>query len=500
VDSLTLEALAVVKECGNLPFALALSGAMVRDGISWSDLLDALEESDFEFIEKRLPNYPYPNILESLKIGVDFLARADPVAAKHYHELSVFSANQSIPEAAVLTLWLRKGELQEREARKILAELRRKALLNLDGTAPQRFILMHDLQRDYLRAVSEDLKVLHQSLLYAYWQQCRGAWYNGPDDGYFFQNLPHHLIEAGREEELRELLLDLNWLQAKLEATDVNALIRDYSLLISMSTLPYQSSKSSIQTGENLRLVQDAIRLSSHVLSRDKTQLVSQLMVRLISSNSLEIQKMMKQAKGYGGTTWLRPLASSLTPPGGSLVRTLEGHTSVVNSVAVTSDGRYIISGSVEGILKTWDLETGEEIRTLKGHNGSVLAVAVTSDGRYAISGSVDKTLKVWDLETGEDTKTLRGHGDNVRSLAVTSDGRYAISGSGDSTLRVWDLESGEEIKVFERYSSRSVAVTSDGRYAVCGSGDTIMRILDLETGKEIKSLWEYEVSVLERV
>jgi hypothetical protein len=53
---------------------------------------------------------------------------------------------------------------------------------------------------------------LHEVLLQAYAKRCRGGWTTGPADGYFFQSLPYHLKEAGREEDLHGLLLSPEWL------------------------------------------------------------------------------------------------------------------------------------------------------------------------------------------------------------------------------------------------------------------------------------------------
>jgi class 3 adenylate cyclase/GTPase SAR1 family protein len=66
--------------------------------------------------------------------------------------------------------------------------------------------------------------------------------------------------------------------------------------------------------------------------------------------------------------------------------------------------------------------------------------VAVTPDGKTVVSTSGDRTLKVWDLETGRCKATLEGHTDIVYGIAITPDGRTAVSGSFDNTLRVWDL------------------------------------------------------------
>jgi WD40 repeat protein len=109
-----------------------------------------------------------------------------------------------------------------------------------------------------------------------------------------------------------------------------------------------------------------------------------------------------------------------------------QGHSNSVNAVAVTADGKRVISGSSDNTLKVWDLRTGKEEFTLKGHSDWVNAVAVTADGKRAISGSSDNTLKVWDLTTGKEEFTLKGHSNSVNAVAVTADGKRAISGSSD--------------------------------------------------------------------
>jgi WD40 repeat protein len=164
-------------------------------------------------------------------------------------------------------------------------------------------------------------------------------------------------------------LLDFNYLEAKLAATDANALIADYDYL------PHDG---------DLRLLKSALRLSAHVLARDVIQLANQLIGRLLGSGKPDIQDLLRQVCEKAPCPWLRPIRASLTPPGGPLIRTLEGHTGGISAVAVTPDGRRAVSGSEDRTLRLWDLESGQTIRTLEGHTGGVWSVAVTPDGRRA--------------------------------------------------------------------------------------------------------------------
>jgi WD40 repeat protein len=476
VGSLPSEAVSVASECGNLPLALALCGAMARDGTLWSDMLEALEKADLTFIEGKIPNYPYPDVLKALKVSVDALAKENSAAAEHYHKLAVFPADEAVPEAAVLTFWLHTDGLKERDARRLLTTLERKALLRLEGEAAHRLVSLHDLQYDYLRAVVDDFGSLHSQLLEAYQNRCADGWQSGPNDGYFFEHLTHHLVEAGRKDELHGVLFDFGWLEAKLNATDVNSLIADYDYLTE---------------DKELRLVQGAIRLSANVLSRDKTQLAGQLMGRMQSFRDSGIQSMLKQAREQRVGLWLCPLTASLMPPGGQLIRILEGHTDSVYAVAVTPDGKHAISGSWDNTLRIWDIESGEEIQTLEGHTSEITAVAVTPDGKHAISGSKDNTLRVWNIQSGEEIQTLEGHTNRVYAIAVTPDGKHAISGSEDNTLSVWDIKNGEEILTLEGHTKSvyAVAVIPDGKHVISGSGDKTLKVWDIESGEEIQTL-----------
>jgi WD40 repeat protein/serine/threonine protein kinase len=292
---------------------------------------------------------------------------------------------------------------------------------------------------------------------------------------YCLRHLPAHLHQVGRDDALRNVLSDFNFLQRKLEATDARALIADYEYL---------------PEGADLRLVHSSVRLSAHVLARDKRQLAGQLTGRLLGNPAPIIQALLRGAAESRSWTWLQPLTPSLVPPGGPMIRTFEGHTAWVHAVVLTPDGSCAISGSWDGTLRVWDLESGQSVRTLEGHTGWVNAVAVTPDGEDAISASSDRTLRVWDLESGQSVCTMEGHKDRVNAVAVTPDGK-AISASSDRTLRVWDLESGQLVRTLEGHldAVNAVAVTPDGERAISASSDRTLRVWDLKSGQLVRTL-----------
>jgi WD40 repeat protein/pimeloyl-ACP methyl ester carboxylesterase len=482
------EANEIVKECGGLPLALAMiGGALLDRPISrWKDILDSLQSANLEDIEHHLDGYDYFNLQNAMQVSVDVLERE---LYDRYLDFAVFPEDVAIPER-VLEIWWSTKKLNSKEVRKVIDKLADRSLLQQDEK-----IKLHDLQIDFLRKKKEgEIKNLHQDWISAYRLQYPQGWHDLTDDGYCFDGVPYHLQKAEKFDELRELLLDFRWLQAKLRATSINQVLQDYD------RLPEEKV---------LTLVRNSLRLSAHVLADDKQQLAGRLWGHLLGQGQAEILSLLEQTERYQSGVWLRPLTANLTSPDGPLLRILAGHSYLANSVAVLLDGKRAISASSDKTLKLWNLDTGDVIQTLEGHSDEVNAVAVLPDER-AISASSDKTLKLWNLDTGTELKTLEGHSDRVTSVTVLPDRKRAISASDDKTLKLWNLDTGEVIQTLEGHSDRvtSVAVLSDGERAISAatvwpdgkraiSADGVdklilpvvtLKLWDLDTGTELKT------------
>ena len=74
-----------------------------------------------------------------------------------------------------------------------------------------------------------------------------------------------------------------------------------------------------------------------------------------------------------------------------------------------------------------WDVQTGQSVLDpLKGHDDEVASVAFSSDGRHIVTGSHDKTVRMWDAQTGHSVMApLKGHEHYVTSVAFSLDGRH---------------------------------------------------------------------------
>ena len=374
------------RRLGEWPLALELARATMGQRIARGDsaegalyhVMRALEKKGVGALRKSTAEPRYRTIDTVIEASLELFGQDQ---RSQYSELAIFPEDVSIPLTAVRCLW----GLEEWETEDTAQALAQLSLIKLDFQSGT--LRLHDVMRKWLASTLQNPGELRSQLV-----DELGDSHHLPD-AYAWRWLTWHLDQAGRKEDLRMTLWDAAWLEAKLEVSDTEEVIRDFEYL---------------DPGEAKDAMQGALRLSTHILARDTSQLVPQLAGRLLSFDIPQFRGMVRRY--CRSSCWLRPLRPALTTPGQALLRTIVGHSRWVTAVVVCADGRHAISGSDDQTLKVWDLVSGAEVRTLNGHADMVNAVAVYGGGKRAISASDDKMLKVWNLETGAEVCTISGH------------------------------------------------------------------------------------------
>lgn len=217
-------------------------------------------------------------------------------------------------------------------------------------------------------------------------------------------------------------------------------------------------------------------------------------------------------------------------------VRTLEGHEASVSSVGFSLDGARLASGSDNGSIRLWNLESDSCISIAgDARDGGVTSLAFSGDGTQLVSSSSKGVINVWRTVTGDRIHTIpphlqghehqivesvafspddteimlgltgqshwhsifiegsetawaiEGHEDDITSIALSSDGRL-ISGSWDETICVWDagadLKFSRALRIHEG-AVTSVAISSDGTRGVSGSWDKTVCVWDTISGEK---------------
>lgn len=169
----------------------------------------------------------------------------------------------------------------------------------------------------------------------------------------------------------------------------------------------------------------------------------------------------------------------------------ITGYPKPVDAVAFSPDGRTLVTGSDDNVVRLRDVATGKLRATLTGHTDEVSAVEYSPDGRTLASSSDDKTVRLWDPATGRPRAVLTGHRGGVYTLAFSRDGRTLATGSRDGTVRLWDVTARRTRAIAKGHTGivAAVAFSPDGRTLATGGWDRTARLWDTATGRRRATL-----------
>lgn len=116
-----------------------------------------------------------------------------------------------------------------------------------------------------------------------------------------------------------------------------------------------------------------------------------------------------------------------------------------VTALAFSRDSEMIASGSHDGSISLWKVQTGSLVRSIpKAHAQGVTSLCFSRDGSQILSASFDTTVRMYGLKSGKVMREFRGHTSFVNDVSFSVDGSRVISASSDGTVRVWDARSSE--------------------------------------------------------
>jgi len=235
---------------------------------------------------------------------------------------------------------------------------------------------------------------------------------------------------------------------------------------------------------------------------------------------------------------WLRSLRPPIVPLGVGQTSVFHGHTNDVSSIVFFTDGQKLVSGSSDGTLCVWSMQTGAVLlkrrfeqdvsclavdshnntvvvglgsgavhicraqdltdrAVLHAHPNRVRSVALAPGGKVLATSSDEKTVRLWSMDTLQEVQRLDGHQDAVMCLAFARNGDYLVSGSKDMSVALHDCATGRPLKGwqackrdsnrFTQWGVNSLSLSADERFLVTGGGDGAVRIWALETGLQVR-------------
>ena len=166
-------------------------------------------------------------------------------------------------------------------------------------------------------------------------------------------------------------------------------------------------------------------------------------------------------------------------------------HSDAIASIAFSPDGKRIVTGGYDHLVKVWSGVDGHLLAVLTGHTEEVLKVCFSPDGRLIATASSDHTARIWDSQSGSLIRVLRGHDDAVTGAIFSADGQQIVTASNDHTARVWSTTDGRMLFILNGHSADigNVAFSPDGHKILTTSYDDTAKIWNSSDGRLLAAL-----------
>ncbi len=167
-------------------------------------------------------------------------------------------------------------------------------------------------------------------------------------------------------------------------------------------------------------------------------------------------------------------------------IAVLPADSVTAETAAFSSNGRRVVTGGDDGIVRVWDAATGRDIVRLRAGHGTVLAARYAPGDQRLALGFADGTLLLTDKSLGAQREVLRVRGAGIESVAFSRDGMRLAAALSDGTIRVLGADGSGPVQVLRGHTGPVLGldISSDGSRIVSAGQDGTVRLWDASTGQ----------------
>lgn len=174
------------------------------------------------------------------------------------------------------------------------------------------------------------------------------------------------------------------------------------------------------------------------------------------------------------------------------------GHTSRVNAVARSADGKLLATASEDSSVRVWDSLSGKTVRHFTGLLARATAVSIRPDSKQIAVGTEDGSIRLWDLSVTDEHRAFMDAKSSLWTGAIRADGAKFATGGADRLVRIYDIATGTIEHTLEGHTAAITGVVFlPGDRIASSAGDKLIKIWDTKTGKLIRNLEGHTSAVL---
>ncbi len=196
---------------------------------------------------------------------------------------------------------------------------------------------------------------------------------------------------------------------------------------------------------------------------------------------SVQVQPQVTQLMSAGGDGLVKFWAAPALAP-----RILT-HADAVLAVATSVDGKKIVTGSTDKIVRIFDSTKQALEKQFAGHTGPVTAVALSANLLLLASGGADNTVRIWNQATAKESDVLLAHGAPVTALQFNVGNTQMLSASEDGAVKLWALPMVAPKSLVHPDAIAVLTLSPDGAKAITGGNDKTVRVWNLTSGLKEK-------------
>jgi WD40 repeat protein len=434
---------------GCWPLLLDLAGARLREEhrtrhgnltASIQRVVTLFEQRGVLGFDRRDSTARNAAVANSIKEGLTFASdasrretgnEASPGVADRAAELAIFPEDMAVPVRVLADLWQMQELDIEEDVLRILANLR-----IVEWDRQNSTVQLHDLvRRALVTFLGADRAAAHSRLLLAW-----GDLHLLPHD-YAWQRVCWHLREANRREDLRTLLTDLTWLEAKIRHAGLIALLQDIDLLSDDNDVGWMKA---------------ALLLSTATVSVRPELLAQQLESRLPPSVWQHLQ--ISGASTTAGR--LRSRRRTIAQVGGPVTRLFSLGNRIISDIATLNRTHLLLAAPEEGLI-TLNIENSNVdafCRTVRAPS----AIAVGDDEGRLVAYAVRDDTAIHIITKGSEPRVIPGADERVRSIRFCGNSRALVTEGNKGTIQFRDSDTGRLL--------HSLPPVEGSEQLVCGS------------------------------